>query len=69
MNDSILKTIPLRARIRTVDRALLETLCARHGWNLSEGIRQAIRELSDKEGLYNIANFVVDREAKNGNPQ
>ncbi len=68
MDDQIKKTVMLRARIRNVDRDLLETLCARHGWNLSEGVRQAIRNEAEREGLYNVGPFVMSekQEAHNG---
>jgi hypothetical protein len=65
MDDPILKTVPLRARIRSVDHALLKALCARRGCNLSEMVRQAIRNEADREGLYCVAGFITKREVQN----
>ena len=62
------KTVMLRARLRVVDRALLEALCNRRCWNLSEGVRQAITDEAAKEGLYSVAGFIVEREADHEQP-
>ena len=60
MDDQIKKTVMLRARLRSVDRDLLEAVCSQRGWNLSEGVRQAIRDEAEKEGLYDILGLVIE---------
>lgn len=63
MDEQNKKTVYLSIRIRSIDRALLEALCKRRGWNLSEGIRHAIATAATKEGLYNVSSFILEKES------
>ena len=62
MDGQVKKTVMLCTRVRAVDRDLLEAVCKRGGWNLSEGVRRAIANEAEKQGLYCVAGFVVERE-------
>jgi hypothetical protein len=61
MDSQIKKTEMLRIRLRGVDRALLEEICKRRGWNLSEGVRRSITDEAAKQGLHSDAGVIVER--------
>lgn len=69
MENKMVKNLMLRARIRSMDRDVLELICNRRGLTLSEGVRQAIRNEAEREGLYGRDGIITiqEPEAQNGN--
>jgi len=61
MKEENKKNFMLVVRIRKVDRSLLEEVCKRQGWGLSECIRRAITDQAAKLGLHSVAGFIVER--------
>ncbi len=57
LKDLSQKNVYLSVRIREADRALLEAICIRGGWNLSDGVRRAINSFGAEMSL-----FLVDGE-------
>jgi len=59
MNEKILKSGCVHAKITTGERTLLEAVCNRAGWNLSEAIRRAIVNLASEMGIFYADGKVV----------